>query len=125
MKHIVQKLMIAALLVAGVATAIVAQPALATTGCTGKDCVIEGADKVDTGGSRPLPETITQITDILLFFVGAVSVIMLVIGGFKYVVSNGNAEQVKNAKNTIMYSIVGLVVALIAYAAVRWVVAQL
>ena len=62
------------------------------------------------------------VTNVLLFLIGAVSVIMLVIGGLRYTLSNGDSTQVTNAKNTILYSIVGIVVALLAYAIVNFVV---
>lgn len=65
------------------------------------------------------------ITNILLFLVGAISVIMLVIGGIRYVVSGGDQQAVTNAKNTILYAIVGIVVAFLAFAAVNFVTEQL
>jgi hypothetical protein len=62
------------------------------------------------------------ITDVLLFIIGAVSVIMLVIGGIRYTVSAGDSSAVTGAKNTILYAIVGIVVALLAYAVVSFVI---
>lgn len=50
---------------------------------------------------------------------------MLIYGGIRYTVSGGNAEAVKNAKNTILYAIVGIVVAVLAFAAVNFVIGQL
>ena len=61
----------------------------------------------------------------LLYLLGAVAVIMLIIGGFRYVVSGGNSSAVEAAKNTILYAIVGIVVAFLAWAAVDFVVQQL
>lgn len=65
------------------------------------------------------------ITNILLFLIGAVSVIMLIIGGVRYVVSGGDQGAVTSAKNTILYAIIGIVVAFLAFAAVRFVTDQL
>ncbi|MBM3210515.1 hypothetical protein FJZ39_04220 [Candidatus Saccharibacteria bacterium] len=65
---------------------------------------------------------IQQIINILLFIIGIISVIMLIIGGLRYVVSGGKSDQVTAAKNTILYAIIGLVVAIFAYAIVRFVV---
>ena len=48
--------------------------------------------------------------------------IMLIIGGFRYVVSQGDQQQVQSAKNTILYAVVGIVVAILAYAAVNFVI---
>lgn len=67
----------------------------------------------------------SQISNILIFLVGAVSVIMLIYGGFRYVISGGNPDQVGAAKNTIIYSIVGIVVAILAYAVVGFVTGSL
>ena len=50
---------------------------------------------------------------------------MIVIGGVRYTVSNGDSNAVTGAKNTIMYAIVGLVVAIIAYALVNFVVVNI
>lgn len=61
------------------------------------------------------------ITNVLLFVLGAISVIMIIIGGLRYVVSGGNATSVTAAKNTILYAIVGVVVALLAYAVINFV----
>ena len=100
-------------------------PVGALGNCTGKDCIDAGVDKVKTGSTKTVPQTIKQITDVLLFILGAVAVIMLVIGGFKFTTSGGSPEQVKSAKNTIMYAIIGIVVAIVAWAVVDFVVKQL
>lgn len=63
----------------------------------------------------------STVTNILLFLVGAISVIMLIVGGIRYVISGGDQAQVTSAKNTILYAIVGIVVAFLAYAAVNFV----
>ena len=68
---------------------------------------------------------LTRVTSILLFIIGAVAVIMLIIGGIRYVVSGGDQSQVTAAKNTILYAIIGIVVAVLAYAAVRFVTTTL
>ena len=62
------------------------------------------------------------ITNVLLYVLGAVSVIMLIIGGIRYTVSQGDSSAVTSAKNTILYAIIGLVVAILAYAAVNFVI---
>ena len=65
------------------------------------------------------------IVNVILFIIGAVAVIMIVVGGVRYTVSNGDSNAVTGAKNTIMYAIVGLVVAIIAYALVNFVVVNI
>ncbi len=66
-----------------------------------------------------------KITNTIIFLVGAIAVIMLIVGGVRYVVSAGSDEAVKGAKNTILYAIVGIVVALLAYAAVNFIIGQI
>ncbi len=63
-----------------------------------------------------------KVSNILLYIIGAVSVIMIIFGGFRYVTSGGNSDNITTAKNTILYAIVGIVVALLAYAAVQFVI---
>ncbi|MES2630737.1 MAG: pilin [Patescibacteria group bacterium] len=63
----------------------------------------------------------TTIVNVLLFIIAAISVIMLIYGGIRYTTSGGNSANVTAAKNTIMYAIIGLVIAFLAFAIVNWV----
>lgn len=65
---------------------------------------------------------VVDITGILMWILGIVAVIMIVIGGFKYVTSNGDANAIQSAKNTILYSVIGLVVAILGQTIVKFVV---
>ena len=64
----------------------------------------------------------TKITNTVLYAVGIVSVIMLIYGGLRYVVSGGDSKKVTDAKNTIMYAIIGLIISILAYAIVNFVI---
>ena len=68
---------------------------------------------------------IGSVVNILMFILGAVSTIMIVIGGIKYVTSNGDSSSIQSAKNTIMYAVIGLVVAISASAIVAFVLGRL
>lgn len=61
------------------------------------------------------------IINTMLFIIGVLSIIMLIYGGIRYTTSGGKQDSVTAAKNTILYAIVGLVVALLGYAIVNWV----
>lgn len=63
----------------------------------------------------------TTIVNILLFIIGAISVIMLIIGGIRYTISGGDSSAVTAAKNTIMYAIIGIIIAVLAFAIVNFV----
>jgi len=67
----------------------------------------------------------TTVVNVLLFVIGAVCVIMLIWGGIRYTTSAGNASSVTAAKNTIMYAIIGLIIAFLAYAIVNWVLTSI
>ena len=68
---------------------------------------------------------IRNVINILLWAIGIVSVIMIIIGGIRYATSNGDSNQVSAAKNTIMYAVIGLVIAIFAYAIVKFVFVQI
>ena len=67
---------------------------------------------------------VKQFVNIFLFAVGALSVIMLIWGGIRYTTSAGDSNKVQAAKNTVLYAIVGLVVAILAYAIVNMVMSK-
>lgn len=64
---------------------------------------------------------VADLVRILLWVIGVVSVIMIIVGGLRYVLSQGDAGKIKSAKDTILYSVIGLVVALLAFAIVNYV----
>lgn len=69
--------------------------------------------------------TLTQtIVGILSFVIGTISVIMIIVGGIRYTLSNGDASRVKSAKDTVLYSVIGLVISLLAFVIVNFVVGQ-
>jgi len=88
--------------------------------------IADGANSA-RGAQQPLnlfgnSGVFSEISSVLLFIVGAIAVIMIVIGGLRYVISGGDASQVQAAKNTILYSLVGIIIAILAYAAVNFVI---
>ena len=76
-------------------------------------------------GATDLGDIIVKVINFFLLFAGAVAILFLIIGGFRYVVSAGNPDQVEGAKKTIMYAIVGLIIIFIAFALVQVVQQQL
>lgn len=66
-----------------------------------------------------------QITNTILYIIGIIAVIVLIIGGIKYVVSGGDSKKVTDAKNTVLYAIIGLVIAFLAFAIVNFVISAL
>ena len=66
-----------------------------------------------------------QVTNVILYIVGIIAVIMLIVGGIKYVVSGGDSKKVTDAKNTVLYAIIGLVICFLAFAIVNFVLPSL
>jgi len=111
-----------ALLVAPVSPALAVCDTTSPSLSSGADCA------QPTGATGTLFGTgsiFTTIVNILLFVIGIVAVIMLILGGIRYTVSGGEAKAVESAKNTILYAIIGIVVAFLAYAVVNWVLTSL
>ncbi len=72
-----------------------------------------GATGVDTteGEARSGINSLIQTTiNIISWIVGIISVIMIIIGGLKYIMSTGDSQKVDSAKNTILYAVIGLVI---------------
>ncbi|HSE61928.1 MAG TPA: hypothetical protein VLA88_06610 [Candidatus Saccharimonadales bacterium] len=115
------------------ATPVATYAATATCG-TDANVNVTGGPKAGAGCAAPAAGAsnlfgpggvFITITNILLFIIGAIAVVMLIIGGIRYVVSSGDQNAVTSAKNTILYAIIGIVVAFLAYAAVNFVTSQL
>lgn len=68
--------------------------------------------------------TIQVIINVILGVLGLVSVVFIILGGITYVTSSGDPGKIKKAKDTILYGIIGLVVALLAYAIVNFVLSS-
>lgn len=67
---------------------------------------------------------VTQIINIFSVVVGIVAVIMIIIGGFRYITSGGDSGNVTGAKNTILYAIIGLVIVALSQFIVKFVLAK-
>lgn len=85
---------------------------------SGTNCVVAGA----SGAKGDLGTAFKAVANTLIFIVLAVSTIMVIIGGLRYVLSGGDSAGVKSAKDTILYALIGVGVAIVAYALVRFVV---
>lgn len=87
-----------------------------TTGCD---------DTTESGAKNQLGVVLQKIINFISFVVGIIAVVMIIIGGLRYIVSGGDSSGVSNAKNSILFAIVGLVVVLFAQVIVRVVVNSL
>lgn len=80
------------------------------------------ADSSICGSTKDHASTIVKdIVNTLLYILGAVSVVVIIIGGILYTTSTGDPTRIKRAKETLTYAIVGLIVAVLAYAIVNYI----
>jgi len=88
---------------------------------------VDGSTTIDDcreTGNDSFRAVVQRIINIFSIVVGAVSVIMIIIGGFRYIISGGDSSGVSGAKNTILYAIVGLVIVLFSQVLVRFVISN-
>jgi len=76
-------------------------------------------------GTKSLPETIAGIINVILGFLGILSTAIILLGGFKWMTSQGNEEKVGEARKLIGAGVVGLVIILSAYAISKFVLSSL
>jgi len=88
--------------------------------CAGLQTTGAGANCAPPPGPS-VESTIRSVIDILSRIVGIVAVIMLIVGGFKYITAGGDSGNIQTAKNTIIYALVGIVIVAMAQAIIYFV----
>lgn len=73
-------------------------------------------------GGGSLPALIATIINVMLLIAAVVAVIYLIIGGYQYITSGGNAEQAQTGRTTVLNAIIGLVIIFAAYLVVRFII---
>jgi uncharacterized membrane protein YidH (DUF202 family) len=84
---------------------------------------INGLSSVNLGDGD-LKEVIAEIINVILGFLGVIAVLIILLGGFKWMTSQGSSDKVDEAKKLIGAGIVGLIIILAAYAIARFVLAE-
>lgn len=133
----IQKLKNAAISLAAMATLlvpslVVATPAFAASDiqnslCAGTNLDLSGTkDNCGTGSGATsnLNKLLTDIVNIFSAIVGVIAVIMIIVGGLRYITSGGDSSKVGAAKNTLIYAIIGLIVVALAQIIVHFVFAK-
>lgn len=78
----------------------------------------------DTQAANRVNDIIKLVINVFSLIVGVAAVIMIILGGFKYITSGGNDGSIAGAKNTILYAIIGLVVVALAQVIVKFVLSK-
>ncbi len=106
--------------------------------CTGKDVPSQVAAGASTasgqagsiscnssaGSTADVGSLAKTVVNVFSIIVGAASVIMIIYGGFRYITSGGDSTRVGNAKNTLIYAIVGLIIVALAQIIVSFVLTK-
>lgn len=77
-----------------------------------------------TAANGRINTIITTVINLFSLVVGVVAVIMIIIGGLKYITSGGDSGNITGAKNTILYAVIGLVVVALAQFIVKFVLGR-
>src|SRR3989344_2370376 len=102
-------------------------PALREGLCAGVNLEVNSnCQDLDSGGSGlgQFNRLIKRIINLLSVIVGVVAVVMIIVGGLRYITSGGSDTSVTGAKNTILYAIIGLIIVALAQILVRFVLRQ-
>ena|SRR5664279_765538 len=120
-----KQLILSVMLVLGVGLAVVPVAVHADAKSDACNAISAGADCSSTNGGADIGKIVTLIVNLMSIIVGVVAVIMIIFGGLKFITSNGEANNISAAKNTIVYALVGLVIVAMAQFIVKFVLEKL
>lgn len=96
--------------------------------CAGKVMALTVQEGAEAARAEGMPAELvgpegvfTKFSNLALYIVGAVAVIMLIWGGLRYITSGGDSKKITDAKNTVLYAIIGLVIAFLSFAIINFV----
>ena len=122
---------VAGVLLLAVLPLATSQPAFAdcisnptSAGCP---CALNSSSAACQDLSKPdgLSNILKNATNIVLFIAGALAVIMIIYGSIRFMTAHGNEKQVESARLIVTYSVIGLIIAILAYALVNFVLSNL
>lgn len=133
MLNIIQKtnVILASLIVGGVLVFVGSAPVHAQLFKSAKEDACAGANlkssspgNCGSGAATTLTKRIQDFINLFSIIIGIVAVIMIIVAGLRYVTAGGDANSIGSAKNTLIYAIVGLIVAALAQVIVRFVLGK-
>jgi len=84
-----------------------------------------GGQAGELAGDQTFEGAIGTIIQAILGVLGVVAVIFIIVGAVNYTVSQGDPGKVKKARDTILYAVIGLIVALLAFAIVSFILTKM
>ncbi len=76
-------------------------------------------------GSSDVPTLIGKIISAVLGVIGSIALLMVIYGGFTWMLAAGSSEKIKKGRDIIVWAILGLVVIFTSYALVRFVITSI
>ena len=131
MKKVILNTVAALLTVLGLGGIATISPAYAVVFCADGTEVADISQCNEWSGNSGISQnndlmaTLTTVINVIVGAIGFVAVVMIVIGGISFATSQGDSGKVAKARNTILYGVVGLVVALLAFAIVNFVLGSI
>lgn len=119
----IKRLLTAIGLMAGMVAFALPAPAQAVN--VFSQCGSGGSSQVCRARNDSATSVAKNVINAMIFVVGIASVVMIIVGGFRYVMSSGDSSSVNTAKNTILYAVIGLSVAIMSFAIVNFVLDNL
>lgn len=89
------------------------------------ETVMPNVNPVKRAGTAANDDTMNAIIGIVFGVAGALALLFIVIGGLRYILSDGDPNNISQAKKTVIYALVGLVITMAAYAIVSFVINQI
>lgn len=130
MKKVVLSAIAAVLMVLGLSGVATMSPAYAKPICANgqpsttddmKGCPEWGTGAGSHLSQKGLMDSLQIVINVVVGVIGFIAVVMIIMGGISFATSQGDSSKVAKARNTILYGVVGLVVAMLAFAIVNFV----
>lgn len=90
-----------------------------TTKVNNKECSFDGLD-----ASAKFNKIIQEVINFFSIIIGIIAVLMIIVGGFRYIISGGDSGNITTAKNTILYAIIGLIIVAFAQSIVKFILSK-
>ncbi len=87
-----------------------------STDPSGGDCASSTSD-----ATGRVNDTVSKGLNLFSAIVGIISVVMIIVGGIRYITSGGDSGKVSSAQNTVLYAVIGLIVVALAQIIVKFV----
>ena len=122
--RILGKIMLTGAILAGMLGVVAVQPVFAANDLNSKACELADEAQKEALGcnqTNTAPSVVLRILEWVIMVLGVVCVAMIVVGGQRYIVSQGDPGKLQQARNMLIYSLIGLFIAILSFAIVSFI----